>query len=90
MGRIELLSCDSAVLPGRLCIGYGLLLRDGSFGSALECDDPVRIRTDLALPCCRKQALSSMNNPAEIAAASAALAFLYGDLVPVGGGEFLP
>jgi hypothetical protein len=31
-----------------------------------------------------------MNNPAKIAAASAALAFLYGDLVPIGGGEFLP
>jgi hypothetical protein len=59
-------------------------------GRPLERDDRVRIWTNLALRCCCKQALTSMNNPAKIAAASAALAFLYGDLVPIGGGEFLP
>jgi hypothetical protein len=59
-------------------------------GRPSEGDDPVRIQTDLAQRCCCKQALSFMNNPAGIASASVALAFFYGDLMPVGGGGFLP
>jgi hypothetical protein len=55
-----------------------------------ERDDPVRDWTNLALRCCCKQALTFMNNPAKIAFASAVLAFSYGDLVPIGGGRFLP
>jgi hypothetical protein len=59
-------------------------------GRLFERDDLVRIRTDLALRFCCNKAFTFMNNRAKIAAASAALAFLYGNLVPIGGGGFLP